>query len=123
MEPELTKIDQISGNRELKLSDFAAFIMLCLAGSFVLFQVQSLAQGIVGGLGHADWTAFAQARLQGSFLEPRGDRPIGTDRPRLPSIACRRGSMLAAAEWRRHCHAANDHVQWNAKIGREGRCA
>src|ERR1051325_11186679 len=29
MEPELTKIDQISGNRELKLSDFAAFIMLC----------------------------------------------------------------------------------------------
>ena len=44
MEPELTKIDQISGNRELKLSDFAAFIMLCLAGSFVLIQVQSLAQ-------------------------------------------------------------------------------
>jgi type IV secretion system protein VirB6 len=50
MEPELTKIDQISGNRELKLSDFAAFIMLCLAGSFVLLQVQSLAQGIAGGL-------------------------------------------------------------------------
>lgn len=50
MEPELTKIDQISGNRELKLSDFAAFIMLCLAGSFVLIQVQSLAQGIAGGL-------------------------------------------------------------------------
>lgn len=50
MEPELTKIDQISGNRELTLSDFAAFIMLCLAGSFVLIQVQSLAQGIAGGL-------------------------------------------------------------------------
>jgi type IV secretion system protein VirB6 len=50
MEPELTKIDQVSGNRELKLSDFAAFIMLCLAGSFVLIQVQSFAQGIVGGL-------------------------------------------------------------------------
>nr|WP_244480736.1 type IV secretion system protein [Mesorhizobium sp. Root157] len=50
MEPELTKIDQISGNRELRLSDLAAFIMLCIAGSFVLFQVQSLAQGIVGGL-------------------------------------------------------------------------
>jgi type IV secretion system protein VirB6 len=50
MEPELTKIDQISGNRELKLSDFSAFIMLCLAGSFVLIQVQSLAQGIAGGL-------------------------------------------------------------------------
>lgn len=50
MEPELTAIDQISGNRELTLSDFAAFIMLCLAGSFVLLQVQSLAQGIAGGL-------------------------------------------------------------------------
>jgi type IV secretion system protein VirB6 len=50
MEPELTAIDSISGNRELKLSDFAAFIMLCLAGSFVLLQVQSLAQGIAGGL-------------------------------------------------------------------------
>ena len=50
MEPELTTIDSISGDRELKLSDFAAFIMLCLAGSFVLLQVQSLAQGIAGGL-------------------------------------------------------------------------
>ncbi|MFU0505741.1 TrbL/VirB6 family protein [Pseudaminobacter sp. NGMCC 1.201702] len=50
MEPELTKIDQISGSRELKLSDLAAFIMLCIAGSFVLLQVQSLAQGIAGGL-------------------------------------------------------------------------
>lgn len=50
MDPELTAIDQISGNRELTLSDFAAFIMLCLAGSFVLLQVQSLAQGIAGGL-------------------------------------------------------------------------
>ncbi|MDB5846302.1 MAG: TrbL/VirB6 plasmid conjugal transfer protein, partial [Rhodoferax sp.] len=50
MAPELTKINAISGNRELKLSDFTAFLMLCLAGSFVLIQIQSLAQGIVGGL-------------------------------------------------------------------------
>ena len=50
MAPELTKINEISGNRELKLSDFTAFIMLCMAGSFVLIQIQSLAQGIVGGL-------------------------------------------------------------------------
>lgn len=53
MEPELTKIDQVSGARELKLSDFAAFIMLCAAGAFVLFQVQSLAHGIVGSLATA----------------------------------------------------------------------
>lgn len=50
MAPELTRIDQISGNRELRLSDFAAFIMLCLAGSFVMLQIQSLAQGIAGAL-------------------------------------------------------------------------
>jgi type IV secretion system protein VirB6 len=50
MAPELTQINQISGDRELKLSDLAAFIMLCIAGTFVLVQVQSLAQGIVGGL-------------------------------------------------------------------------
>jgi type IV secretion system protein VirB8 len=53
MEPELTTIDGISGDRELKLSDFAAFIMLCIAGAFVLFQVQSLAQGIVGAFATA----------------------------------------------------------------------
>ena len=79
MEPELTKIDQISGNRELKLSDFAAFIMLCIAGSFVLFQVQSLAQGIVGGLGDAQSVRDSRrCAYQGDFLEPRGDRPVGT---------------------------------------------
>ncbi|MBZ9944717.1 type IV secretion system protein [Mesorhizobium sp. BR1-1-13] len=50
MAPELTKINQSSGTRELTLSDLGAFVMLCLAGSFVLFQIQSLAQGIVGGL-------------------------------------------------------------------------
>ncbi|RNJ42368.1 conjugal transfer protein TrbL [Mesorhizobium erdmanii] len=49
MAPELAKINNVSGTRELKLSDFAAFIMLCIAGSFVLVQVQSLAQGIAGG--------------------------------------------------------------------------
>ncbi|UCI10720.1 type IV secretion system protein [Mesorhizobium sp. B1-1-8] len=69
MAPELTKIDQISGNRELKLSDLAAFIMLCLAGSFVLLQIQSLAQGIVGGLamplGHRSRAYAAQGVVLG----------------------------------------------------------
>lgn len=68
MAPELTKIDAISGNRELKLSDFTAFLMLCLAGSFVLIQIQALAQGIVGGLatpiGHGS-RGFA---MRGIFL-------------------------------------------------------
>ena len=116
MEPELTKIDQISGNRELKLSDFAAFIMLCLAGSFVLLQVQSLAQGHSGRIGHADWTAFAPLDHKGDFLESRGNRPIGTTdpgcRPSRPGEA-----SFAPTGWRGRFHAASDHVQWNAKAG------
>lgn len=69
MAPELTKINQISGNRELKLSDLGAFIMLCLAGSFVMIQIQSLAQGIAGGLampiGHRSHAFTAQGVLFG----------------------------------------------------------
>lgn len=69
MAPELTKINQISGSRELKLSDLGAFIMLCLAGSFVLIQIQSLAQGIVGGLaipvGHRSRALTMQGLLFG----------------------------------------------------------
>ena len=67
MEPELTTIDSISGNRELKLSDFAAFIMLCLAGSFVLLQVQSLAQGIAGGLATPIGPRSRQLTTRGIF--------------------------------------------------------
>lgn len=73
MEPELTKIDEISGNRELRLSDFAAFIMLCMAGSFVLLQIQSLAQGIVGALAtpvghHARFHAGQGIYLSRAFI-------------------------------------------------------
>ncbi|OQM73366.1 type IV secretion system protein [Manganibacter manganicus] len=75
MEPELTAIDSISGNRELKLSDFAAFIMLCLAGSFVLLQVQSLAQGIAGGLATPVGSRSRQLTASGIFW---GRAAIGT---------------------------------------------
>ena len=68
MEPELTKIDRISGNRELKLSDFAAFIMLCIAGSFVLLQIQALAQGIVGALATAIGDASRRLTNQGIYM-------------------------------------------------------
>jgi type IV secretion system protein VirB6 len=68
MEPELTSIDSISGNRELKLSDFAAFIMLCIAGAFVLFQVQSLAQGIVGAFATAIGHESRRHAYRGVYL-------------------------------------------------------
>jgi type IV secretion system protein VirB6 len=50
MDPELTMIDAKTQTRTLQLSDFAAFLLLCLAGAFVLLQIQVLAQGIVGGI-------------------------------------------------------------------------
>lgn len=75
MAPELTSIDEISGNRELKLSDFAAFIMLCLAGSFVLLQVQSLAQGIAGGLATPVGSRSRHMTARGIFW---GRAAIGT---------------------------------------------
>jgi type IV secretion system protein VirB6 len=68
MEPELTKINRISGGRELRLSDFAAFIMLCLAGSFVLFQVQSLAQGIAGAFATAIGHESRRHAYRGVYL-------------------------------------------------------
>ncbi len=68
MEPELTAIDAISGDRELKLSDFAAFILLCVAGAFVLFQVQTLAQGIVGAFATAIGHESRRHAYRGVYL-------------------------------------------------------
>ena len=50
MDPELTAIEAASKTRTLKLSDVAAFILLCAAGGFIMLQIQSLAQGIAGGI-------------------------------------------------------------------------
>jgi type IV secretion system protein VirB6 len=93
MAPELTKINQISGSRELKLSDFAAFIMLCLAGSFVLIQIQSLAQGIVGGL------AMPIGRRSSSFTDRAivfGRSAIGTSSRQMQAAIHRVQAQLHA---------------------------
>lgn len=50
MDPELTKVSNAAGQRRLQLSDISAFLLLCFAGAFVLFNIQALAQGIVGGV-------------------------------------------------------------------------
>jgi type IV secretion system protein VirB6 len=62
MDPELTAINAKTQSRTLQLSDFASFILLCLAGAFVLFNIQTLAQGIIGGIsagigGTARWAS------------------------------------------------------------------
>lgn len=50
MNPELTKIDAASGSRTLTLADIAGFLLLCAAGAFVMLYVQSIGQGIAGGV-------------------------------------------------------------------------
>lgn len=50
MEPELTKVTNAAGERRLQLSDVSAFLLLCCAGAFVLFNIQVLAQGLTGGI-------------------------------------------------------------------------
>ncbi|CUX72287.1 MULTISPECIES: type IV secretion system protein [Agrobacterium] len=50
MDPELTKVTAAADQRRLQLDDVAAFLLLCAAGAFVLFNIQTLAQGITGGV-------------------------------------------------------------------------
>ncbi|MDW9830335.1 conjugal transfer protein TrbL [Sinorhizobium meliloti] len=50
MDPELTKVTSAASQRELQLSDISAFLLLCAAGAFILFNIQVLAQGITGGV-------------------------------------------------------------------------
>ncbi|MEY9722139.1 type IV secretion system protein VirB6 [Sinorhizobium fredii] len=50
MDPELTKVTSAANQRQLDLSDISAFLLLCGAGAFVLFNIQVLAQGITGGV-------------------------------------------------------------------------
>jgi type IV secretion system protein VirB6 len=50
MNPELEQIQGQTASGTLTLGDMGGFILLCLAGAFVLINVNSLAQGIVGGI-------------------------------------------------------------------------
>jgi type IV secretion system protein VirB6 len=50
MNPELSKIDAASGSRTLTLADIAGFLLLCAAGAFVMLYIQSIGQGIAGGI-------------------------------------------------------------------------
>lgn len=50
MQDELRKVAQAADAHDIQLSDISAFLLICAAGAFVLFNVQSLAQGITGGI-------------------------------------------------------------------------
>jgi type IV secretion system protein VirB6 len=50
MQDELQKVAAAANANEIQLDDISAFLLICAAGAFVLFNVQSLAQGITGGV-------------------------------------------------------------------------
>ncbi|EPE97077.1 type IV secretion system protein [Rhizobium grahamii] len=52
MDPELTKINAASNSRTLTLPDIAGFLLLSLAGGFVMLYIQSIGQGIAGGIAY-----------------------------------------------------------------------
>ncbi|SDN95638.1 type IV secretion system protein [Ensifer sp. YR511] len=75
MDPELSKIDAASGARTLTLADVAAFLLLCAAGAFVMLYIQSLGQGIAGGI------AVGLGSAAASFAQRVGVRiPLATAR-------------------------------------------
>lgn len=50
MDAELQKVAAAAAASEIQLDDISAFILICAAGAFVLFNIQTLAQGITGGV-------------------------------------------------------------------------
>lgn len=74
MDPELSKIDAASGTRTLTLADIAGFLLLCVAGGFVMLYIQSLGQGIAGGIAAGVGSA---ARQISHFAGIRAPRAMG----------------------------------------------
>lgn len=77
MNPELTKIDAASGSRTLTLADIAGFLLLCAAGAFVMLYIQSIGQGIAGGISAGIGTAATQATKAVGLGALRGGAAAG----------------------------------------------
>ncbi|MFC6487110.1 type IV secretion system protein [Nitratireductor sp. GCM10026969] len=65
MEPSLNELERHIALKDLQLSDFAVFVLLCIAGAIVLAQVQLHAHGIVRGI--ETGIARGLARATGRF--------------------------------------------------------
>lgn len=70
MDTEIQKVVAASTESEVELTDISAFLLICVAGAFVLFNIQTLAQGIAGGI--ATGIGSAAQRYMGISL--RGAR-------------------------------------------------
>ncbi|MFS8056323.1 type IV secretion system protein [Rhizobium sp. BR 317] len=91
MNPELSKIDAASGSRTLTLADIAGFLLLCIAGGFVMLHIQSLGQGIAGGLAAGVGNA---AKHITHFAGVRTPRAVGRAGVSAGRGAARAGSNL-----------------------------
>ncbi|KIP98110.1 conjugal transfer protein TrbL [Agrobacterium tumefaciens] len=100
--PELSKIEVAVASNALDVSHIGAFALLCIAGMFVLLNVQSLAQGITGGFGAStSATGYAYGKMAtispvaalASKLRSRGSGGGSSDREtKGGSITNRSGS-------------------------------
>jgi type IV secretion system protein VirB6 len=77
MNPELSKIDAASGSRTLKLADIAGFLLLCAAGAFVMLYIQSIGQGIAGGISAGVGDAASRFTRWAGFGALRGTTAAG----------------------------------------------
>ncbi|APO70654.1 type IV secretion system protein VirB6 2 (plasmid) [Rhizobium gallicum] len=91
MNPELSKINAASGSRTLTLADIAGFLLLCIAGGFVMLYIQSIGQGIAGGTASGVGNA---ARQISHFIGVRAPRATGSGTIRAGQAANRVGERL-----------------------------
>lgn len=91
MNPELSKINAASGSRTLTLADIAGFLLLCIAGGFVMLYIQSIGQGIAGGTASGVGNA---ARQISHFIGVRTPRATGSGTIRAGQQAYRVGERL-----------------------------
>ncbi|CAN7381139.1 type IV secretion system protein [Rhizobium sp. LjRoot258] len=102
MNPELLKIDAASGSRTLTLADTGGFLLLCTAGGFVMLYIQSLGQGIAGGIA----AGIGNRRVQGLLRK----------RSSLAMPLCRRAPSLVLL----HVHSLRTTPKSAKADGRKG---
>jgi type IV secretion system protein VirB6 len=111
MNPELSKIDAASDSRTLTLADIAGFLLLCIAGGFVMLYIPSIGQGIAGGIATGIGSAAASMT-----------RRLGIDYPK----AVGRGATRAAGGLRNRFRGGEGNDSTGArsamqdKISRQG---
>jgi type IV secretion system protein VirB6 len=117
MSPELSKIDAASGSRTLTLADIAGFLLLCVAGAFVMLYIQSIGQGIAGGI--ATGVGNAATRIA-SYVGIRTPLAAGKAAARGGRAAARSGRNLRGRLSQEGNDDSGAKSAMQAKISRQG---